>query len=280
MFGKTHYRDGGTRGGAAQFSWEKVAGDQNYLGACVNAPRVGRRDLDRDWFWYTRKKDTFGRELGEAPEVLAARRRLEVLERKRADDEALADALGETAESRSRKARAEVEMAELKKLVERGGMPREGGFEAERVAGLGAAPAKRHDHVMRDSRVAREVERQEKARRERELLVADAARRRAVDPTTLVDATAPEQGFVHDATNDRPLEEEEEDDDDNPRKRRRREKKKEAKRLRKEAKKARKKRARKKEKRGDDDDDAPASSASEEEFEEKSTGCAVQSRGC
>lgn len=190
------YRNGGTRGGAAQFQWDKVRGDDSYLGASVNAPRVGRRDLDRDWFWYTKSTDVLGRRLGEPAEVAQARRRLEILERKQADNEALADALGETAESRARRSQADSEIAELRKFLERGGTERDH-LDTERKAGLGAAPAKRHEHVVHDTRVAIEAERQERERRQRDLLVADAARRRALDPATLEQQQAVDQRTEH-----------------------------------------------------------------------------------
>mmetsp|Transcript_4773 Transcript_4773/g.12326 ORF Transcript_4773/g.12326 Transcript_4773/m.12326 type:complete len:260 (-) Transcript_4773:654-1433(-) len=179
MFGKTGYRTGGTRGGASEFKWENVRGDDAFLGASMHAPRQGRRDLDRDWFWYNKTTDTLGRKVGDTA-MATARRRLEILERKRADEDALADALGETAESRTKQSAVDVEIDDLRKFLERGGTERDR-LDTERKAGLGAAPAKRHDHVVRDDRVAREIERQAKARRERELLAADAARRRALD---------------------------------------------------------------------------------------------------
>lgn len=190
------YRNGGTRGGAAQFQWDKVRGDDSFLGASVNAPRVGRRDLDRDWFWYMKSTDVLGRRLGEPAEVAQARRRLEILERKQADNEALADALGETAESRARRSQADFEIAELRKFLERGGTERDR-LDTERKAGLGAAPAKRHEHVVHDTRVAVEAERQEKERRQHDLLVADAARRRALDPATLEQQQAVDRHVEH-----------------------------------------------------------------------------------
>lgn len=189
-FGRTNYRDGGTRGGAGEFKWDSVRGDDSFLGASVMAPRVGRRDLGRDYFWYTKSRDTLGRPLGASQ--ADARKRLEILERKRADDAALADALGETLVSSRAQ---ELEIESLKKFLERGGVERESG-DTERRAGLGAAPAKRHEHVVRDSRVALEAERRAKEKRERELVAADAARRRALEPPSEIFVPLPEDGFV------------------------------------------------------------------------------------
>lgn len=195
MFGKTGYRDGGTRGGASEFKWENVKGDDAFLGASMYAHRTGRKDMSRDFFWYNKKEDTLGRGLQESHS--AARRRLEILERQQADAELLSDALGETTERRQ--AAVKVEIAELKKLVERGGTERDR-LDAERVVGLGAAPARRHDHIVQESRVATEIERQAKEQRYDELRHADAARRRAMDPAALPKPADAPQDFVHDAT--------------------------------------------------------------------------------
>ena len=212
MFGNTHYREGGSRGGAAEFKWENVKGDQSYLGACLHAPRVGRRDVDRDWFWFTKTKDTMGRGLDRASSAAETKalRRLEILERQKADMELLSDALGETTESK--RGKIDLEMAELKRFLERGNRGTDD--SGERVAGLGAAPAKRHDHVLKDEKVQREMDRQQKDRKTRDLIAADNARRRAVDPATLDNkqgGVPQDQGFVRD--------EEEKEQRDNKKKR-------------------------------------------------------------
>ena len=103
----------------------------------------GRRDKDRDFFWYNKTTDTLGRGIDRNPELVKAARRLEVLERRKADAAALADALGETAETRRRAAELDLEASELRSLLERGGTERDQILSTERVAGLGAAPARR-----------------------------------------------------------------------------------------------------------------------------------------
>ena len=244
MFGNTHYRSGGTRGGAAEFKWENVRGDSSFLGACVNAPRQGRRDNDRDWFWYTKQTDTMGRGLGKDAERAKALRRLEILDRQRADADLLADALGETAESK--RAKIDVEMAQLKQFLERGNTIRDD-TEGARIAGLGAAPSKRHDHVVKDAKVQQEVDRQEKMRKEKHLIARDDARRRAIDPNTIDDSKEPiDQSFVH-GDDDRQQKRSLSEDDDAAAQR------KAAKRAKKDAKKEKKKDKKKKKSRRHDD---------------------------
>ena len=85
----------------------------------------GRRDKDRDFFWYNKTTDTLGRGMDRNPELVKAARRLEVLERRKADAAALADALGETAETRRRAAELDLEASELRSLLERGGTERD-----------------------------------------------------------------------------------------------------------------------------------------------------------
>ncbi|KAJ1451066.1 hypothetical protein M885DRAFT_530807 [Pelagophyceae sp. CCMP2097] len=253
--GKDSYRVGGTRGGANAFKWEEIAGNghqkdrDSYLGACMKASVRGRRDGDRDFFWYNKDTDTLGRKLGETADLVTARRRLELLERKQADSEALADALGETAESRKRSADVELEVSELRALLERGGVERDR-LNVERVQGLGAAPAVRHEHVAKAARVEEEIARQDAARREGELVSAINARQRC---TTAADAAAPGQsegGFVKGPANPAAAGENA--------KRDRKEAKREKKAVKKAAKKAKKeaKKDSKKRKRGDSSSDS------------------------
>mmetsp|Transcript_24245 Transcript_24245/g.72751 ORF Transcript_24245/g.72751 Transcript_24245/m.72751 type:complete len:259 (+) Transcript_24245:207-983(+) len=174
-------RMGGVRGGANQFKWDDIKkmerGRDDYLGACMKASVNGRRDKDRDFFWYNKTTDTLGRGMTQTPEEAKMRRRLEILERRQADAAALADALGETAESRKRADEIDLEASELRTLLERGGTERDRLLATERVAGLGAAPAQRHASVQQSARVRGELDRQEKEERTRKLLAADAARR-------------------------------------------------------------------------------------------------------
>ena len=245
-------RMSGVRGGASHFNWDdvkKIQKDRDlYIGACMKASVNGRRDKDRDFFWYNKSTDTLGRSLSETPEQAKARRRLEVLERKRADAEALADALGETAESRRRADQVDLEISELKSLLERGSTERDQLLSTERVAGLGAAPAQRHEGASRSATVAAEDDRMRREGRERELLAADAARRTCRDvaaaaPTNDGGGFVTTRGAAVSAADARP------DAGDLKRKRKeekreakkaRKEEKKEAKKARKEAKKARK----------------------------------------
>ena len=153
----------------------------------------GRRDKDRDFFWYNKTTDTLGRGMDRNPELVKAARRLEVLERRKADAAALADALGETAETRRRAAELDLEASELRSLLERGGTERDQILSTERVAGLGAAPARRHADAS--ARVVAEEQRQADAKRKRDLVEADAARRACRDPRRL-DGPTSDGGFL------------------------------------------------------------------------------------
>ena len=153
----------------------------------------GRRDKDRDFFWYNKTTDTLGRGMDRNPELVKAARRLEVLERRKADAAALADALGETAETRRRAAELDLEASELRSLLERGGTERDQILSTERVAGLGAAPARRHADAS--ARVVAEEQRQADEKRKRDLVEADAARRACRDPRRL-DGPTSDGGFL------------------------------------------------------------------------------------
>ena len=153
----------------------------------------GRRDKDRDFFWYNKTTDTLGRGMDRNPELVKAARRLEVLERRKADAAALADALGETAETRRRAAELDLEASELRSLLERGGTERDQILSTERVAGLGAAPARRHADAS--ARVVAEEQRQADEKRKRDLVEADAARRACRDPRRL-DGPTNDGGFL------------------------------------------------------------------------------------
>ena len=188
----------GVRGGKSEFNWQDVKEGKHgrrddYLGACMKASVNGRRDKDRDFFWYNKTTDTLGRGMDRNPELVKAARRLEVLERRKADAAALADALGETAETRRRAAELDLEASELRSLLERGGTERDQILSTERVAGLGAAPARRHADAS--ARVVAEEQRQADAKRKRDLVEADAARRACRDPRRL-DGPTNDGGFL------------------------------------------------------------------------------------
>ena len=188
----------GVRGGKSEFNWQDVKDGKHgrrddYLGACMKASVNGRRDKDRDFFWYNKTTDTLGRGMDRNPELVKAARRLEVLERRKADAAALADALGETAETRRRAAELDLEASELRSLLERGGTERDQILSTERVAGLGAAPARRHADAS--ARVVAEEQRQADEKRKRDLVEADAARRACRDPRRL-DGPTNDGGFL------------------------------------------------------------------------------------
>jgi len=193
-------RYSGVRGGKSQFNWDDVKNGRNndrdsFIGACMKASVNGRRDKDRDFFWYNKATDTLGRSLGDTPEQAKARRRLEILERKRADALGLEDALGETAETRRRADALDLEVGELKALLERGSTERDQLLIAERVAGLGAAPARRHDAHATSATVAAADAALVADGQQRELLASYAATRTCAP----VDAAAPTNdggGFV------------------------------------------------------------------------------------
>ena len=188
----------GVRGGKSEFNWQDVKDGKHgrrddYLGACMKASVNGRRDKDRDFFWYNKTTDTLGRGMDRNPELVKAARRLEVLERRKADAAALADALGETAETWRRAAELDLEASELRSLLERGGTERDQILSTERVAGLGAAPARRHADAS--ARVVAEEQRQADEKRKRDLVEADAARRACRDPRRL-DGPTSDGGFL------------------------------------------------------------------------------------
>ena len=151
----------GVRGGKSEFNWQDVKDGKHgrrddYLGACMKASVNGRRDKDRDFFWYNKTTDTLGRGMDRNPELVKAARRLEVLERRKADAAALADALGETAETRSRAAELDLEASELRSLLERGGTERDRSRH-------GAAPASARPARSPRTRRARVAEEQRQA---------------------------------------------------------------------------------------------------------------------
>ena len=82
--------------------------------------------------------------------------------------------------------------SELRSLLERGGTERDQILSTERVAGLGAAPARRH--AAASARVVAEAQRQAFAKRKRDLVEADAARRACRDPRRL-DGPTNDGGF-------------------------------------------------------------------------------------
>ncbi|GLD94159.1 hypothetical protein PINS_up002770 [Pythium insidiosum] len=130
-FGKTNYRNGGTRGGADQFKWDDVKNDkyrENYLGHSLHAP-VGRWQKGKDLTWYNKL----------SREDRAAALKAEIALAKQRDQELMDQALG-IAPKRRVEPTGPLEAAEVKELLKRGASDREG-LDGERVEGVGAAPA-------------------------------------------------------------------------------------------------------------------------------------------
>ena len=135
---KKFYRTGGTRGGADQFNWDDVKGDrerENYLGHSQMAP-VGRWQNGKDLFWYTKKNE-------ESINVMRA----EIDAIKARDEDMINSALGL---KRSARQFTDNSLAkdEIKQLFSRGTMDR-ASIDIERVEGLGAAPTKGHEHIVK-----------------------------------------------------------------------------------------------------------------------------------
>ena len=114
-------------------------------------------------------------------------------------------------------------MSELKAFLERGGVERDRLY-SERIEGLGAAPAARHEHIAKGARIQQEIERQETEAREKHIEAALKARQRCTTTEEEEQAMAAAQksgdaGFVAESGDLRPLKrarEEEEEEGDAP----------------------------------------------------------------
>lgn len=147
---------GGTRGGQDQFKWEDVKNDkyrENYLGHSVLAP-VGRWQKGKDLTWYAKSK------VDQAAALEEERRRMKDL-----DDDLLNAALGIKA-TKKWTGSASLDSDDLKHLLARGATAelRANDEEevTERTKGVGAAPAKFHEHIERKSAVEKELEKYKK----------------------------------------------------------------------------------------------------------------------
>jgi len=135
---------------------------EHYLGHSLKAP-VGRWQKGKDLMWYTKAGKGGGGEGGrEDPE---AQRQRELAEIRRRDEDMINAALG-LAPTRQAVVETTLDASEMKQLLARGASER-GEMDAERVEGLGAAPAARHEHLPKGkSMVQREIERMKNAQTE------------------------------------------------------------------------------------------------------------------
>jgi hypothetical protein len=132
------YRTGGTRGGQDQFRWDDVKSDkyrENYLGHSQMAP-VGRWQKGKDLFWYNKVQKSESEILKSEIELMKER-----------DENQINVALGLTKKKHNYSS-GSLEKDDIKYLLSRGETERSS-VDIERIEGLGAAPARLHDHIER-----------------------------------------------------------------------------------------------------------------------------------
>ncbi|CAN0106629.1 unnamed protein product [Ectocarpus sp. 12 AP-2014] len=160
--GDKRYRVGGTRGGQDQFKWEDVKGDvhrENYLGHSLLAP-VGRWQRGKDLKWWNKKGDG-------GADAARAQAEMEKARVKQLDEDLLNEALG-FAPRKVRTQQLELSKADKKQLLEKGTTVDGDGMDTERVSGLGAGPAKLHEHIPSLTLKERELERLKRERERKE----------------------------------------------------------------------------------------------------------------